>query len=180
MGPSWSHLGWILSQLGAILGHLGLSWASWGRLGPSRGHLEAVLGPAGGLLGPSWGQLGASWGHLGDVQVTERKTTSRRSACFYLCRRALGQGKYLEACWGFLGAILGLSWASLGPSWRCPVARTTQEPIRNARGATRETPSSTTANGIKALPCHILLTASVIHTTSLSVPLPGRFAFHIH
>ena len=75
----------------------------------------------------------------------------------------------LGASWGYLGA-------SLGPSWGHSVARTTQGPLGNARGAARETPSSITANGIKALPCHTPSTASAIHTTALSVPLPGRFS----
>ena len=76
----------------------------------------------------------------------------------------------MAPAWGYLGA-------SLGPSWGHSVARTTREPLGNARGAARETPSSITANEIKALPCHTPSTASAIHITSLSVPLPGRFSF---
>ena len=83
----WIKIG-ILRDLVAILGHLGVS------LGPSWSHLGPILGPYWGQLGaswtvlaPSWGQLGASWGHLGDVQVTQRKTTSRRSVFLFMSTR---------------------------------------------------------------------------------------------
>ena len=96
--------------------HLGPSWGLAGPiLEPSWAHLWVIWGAAGGFLGPSWGQLGASWAQLGDLQVTERRTTSRRSVCFCLCRRrTLGHDRYLETCWGHLGAILGPLWAHLG------------------------------------------------------------------
>ena len=134
---------------------------SWARLEPSTG-----------LLGPSGGQLGASWGHLGNVRVTETKKTFRRNMCFWLCRRALGQDGYLEACWGHLGAIFGPLWTHLGTFG----GQDHQEPLGSARGAARETPSSITGNVFKALSCHTSSTASAIHTTTLSVPLPDRFS----
>ena len=104
------------TYLEASCRHLGPSWGLSGPiLEPSWAHLGVIWGAAGGFLGPSWGQLGASWAHLGDLQVTERKTTSRRSVCFCLCRRrTLGHDRYLETCWGHLGAILGPLWAHLG------------------------------------------------------------------
>ena len=88
----------------------------------------------------------------------------------------------VDALWAKIGILRhagvisgGLSRPILGHG----APRATQEPLRifQAPQETAQTPpSNATGNGIKALSCHIPATASAIHTTTLSVPLPGRFA----
>ena len=98
------------------------------------------------------------------------------SACFFLCRFALGQGRYLEAYWGHLVAIFGPLWADVGDArWPEPCrshSGTSQEPQKTAL----KTFSSTTANGNQALPWQITSTASAVLMTALSVPLPAGSA----
>ena len=93
--------------------------------------------------------------------------------CFFLCRFALGQDRYLEAYWGHLVVIFGPLWADVGDArWPEPCrshSGTFQEPQKTAL----KTFSSTTANGNQALPWQITSTASAVLMTALSVPLPA-------
>ena len=89
-GPSWDHLGAILSlfrDLGAIVELLGTQSGPFaailGYLWPSWVHLRAILGPSWTILAHFVAMLGPSEGHLGAI---------------------LGQ---LEAMLGHLGTILG-------------------------------------------------------------------------
>ena len=87
LGPSWGHLGTILSyrhlgpswdHLGTFLNHLGPSWGHvgtiLGHLGPWLDHLGTILDH----LGPSWNHLGISRVILGQLGQTGPKNLQKR------------------------------------------------------------------------------------------------------
>ena len=72
----------------------------------SRPTSASSSGPQGFLLGQSWERWGPSWVHIGG---------HRSKMMWILSRPPVGAFKW--ASWGALGALLGRSWALLGPSW---------------------------------------------------------------
>ena len=87
--------------------------ASWGPSGASLGPLVGLLGASGELSRASWRPLGASWAPPG--AILEAIDQKRWWVGGFFLRPPVGAFKW--ASWGALGALLGRSWALLGPSW---------------------------------------------------------------
>ena len=103
-------------SIGGLLGAMGLfsvgilSGLFWGILGPSwssLGRVGVILG-LGTLLGLSWGPLGSPGEPLGAIleAINQMRGGNVRPP----------SGAIKVAAWGALGALLGRSWAVLGPS----------------------------------------------------------------
>ena len=105
---------WSFGTSGAVLSRLG---TIWGHLEPSWGHLGTILS----RLETIWGHLEPSWGHLGAMlSRLAAKTASREPHVAKTMFSAMNFNDFMIPSWavlGRLGAILGPSWAVLGPSW---------------------------------------------------------------
>ena len=99
LGPlKLDYCGFSGASLWSFLATSSLLWAALEPLGRMlEGRLEGLLGLLRGrLLGASWTVFGVSWGRWSLLE---------------------GLSGPSGPSWGFLGAVLGQSWANPGPSW---------------------------------------------------------------